>query len=210
MVSNTNPRVLIVDDEQMICTLLLEILGEQGYICKTAENAEQALTILKDAFFNIVLLDIKMPGLSGMDILSSIHKQYRETSVIMLTAVNDISTAVEAIKNGASDYITKPFRVEEVRSRIKAVLENKKNYNKYYDNCVPDVEAELTNSSFQNMMNFLLNNIKNQIEPSETNFQIIIDRVVEMARQFGLPEEAIILWLNDNRNVALIRENQVN
>jgi DNA-binding response OmpR family regulator len=204
-----NPRVLIVDDEQMICTLLLEILSEQGYVCQIAENAEQAFVKLEDTYFNIVLLDIKMPGLSGMDVLSSIHKQYRGTSVIMLTAVNDVNIAIEAIKNGASDYITKPFRVEEVRSRIKAVLENK-NDSTYYDSSVPDIETELTNNSFQNIMKFLLNNIMNRIEPSETNFQIIIDRVVEMARQFGLPEEAIILWLNDNRNVALIRENRVN
>ena len=128
MVGITNPRILIVDDEQMICALLLEILGEQGYICETAENANKALEMLKSDPFDIALIDIKMPGLSGMDLLSAIHKSYRTTSVIMITAVNDINTAVEAIKNGASDYITKPFRVEEIRSRIRTVLKDKEKY----------------------------------------------------------------------------------
>jgi|WetSurMetagenome_2_1015567.scaffolds.fasta_scaffold113050_3 DNA-binding NtrC family response regulator len=202
MVSITNPRILIVDDEQMICTLLLEILGEQGYVCETAENTGKALEILRNHAFDIALVDVKMPGLSGMDLLSAIHKSYKSTSVIMITAVNDISTAVEAIKNGASDYIIKPFRVDEIRSRIRLVLEDKAKYNEHSSDLSKNVEESETNSSLRQLMNFIFHNVENQVELPEISPQLVTQRVIELAKQLGLPEEAIKSWVKDRRDVA--------
>ncbi len=206
MVSITNPRILVVDDEQMICTLLLEILGEQGYVCETAENAEKALEMLKNHTFDVALVDIKMPGLSGMDLLSAIHKSYKSTSVIIITAVNDISTAVEAIKNGASDYIIKPFRVDEIRSRIRLVLKDKAEYNENSHDLSKNVDGNEINSSLRQLMNFLFHNVKNQFELPESSPQLVTERVVELARQVGLPEETIKSWLKDRRDVAPTKE----
>jgi DNA-binding response OmpR family regulator len=186
----------------MICTLLMEILGEQGYVCETAEKAEKALEILRNHAFDIALVDVKMPGLSGMDLLSAIHKSYKSTSVIMITAVNDISTVVEAIKNGASDYITKPFRVDEIRSRIRLVLKDKAEYNEHSPDLSKNVEESETNSSLRRLMNFLFHNVENQVELPESSPQLVTQRVIELARQLGLPEEAITSWLKDRRDVA--------
>jgi DNA-binding NtrC family response regulator len=206
MVSITNPRILIVDDEQMICALLLEILGEQGYTCETAENAEKALEMLKSHPFDVALIDIKMPGLSGMDLLSAIHKSYKSTSAIIITAVNDINTAVEAIKNGASDYIIKPFRVDEIRSRIRSVLKDKEEYNKHPYAHSKSVDGIETNGSFRKLMNFLIHNVETQCELPESSPQLVTERVFELARQLGLPEEAIKLWLKDRRDIVPTKE----
>jgi two-component system nitrogen regulation response regulator GlnG len=119
------PAVLIVDDEQAICELLCEALGEQGYACQAVYNADEALSRLKESNFDIALLDIKMPGMSGLDLLIKISESYRNTAVLMTTAVTDAQTAAEAMQRGARDYILKPFSVEEIRERVGKVLREK-------------------------------------------------------------------------------------
>ncbi len=117
--------VLIVDDEQAICELLCEALGEQGYTCQAVYNADEALSRLKESNFDVALLDIKMPGMSGIDLLVKISESYRNTAVLMMTAVTDSQTAAEAMRRGARDYILKPFSVEEVGERVGKVLREK-------------------------------------------------------------------------------------
>src|SRR3990172_175077 len=92
-----SPTVLVVDDEDIICDLVCEGLAEQGYACYTASNADDALARLKRQSFDVVLLDIRLPDMSGMELLKTIRESrfYREqaTSVIMITGVSDIATA---------------------------------------------------------------------------------------------------------------------
>jgi DNA-binding NtrC family response regulator len=87
-------RVLIVDDEISICDLLREDLAGRGYECTAANDADEALALLKTDTFDIALLDIRLPGMSGVDLLKRISIDYPETACIMLTAVNDLTTAV--------------------------------------------------------------------------------------------------------------------
>ena len=101
MTVNRAPAVLIVDDEQPICELLCEVLGEQGYLCQSVNSGDEALALLKEKEFDLALLDIKMPGMSGIDLLGTISASYRNTSVLMTTAVNDMNTVVEAMQRGA-------------------------------------------------------------------------------------------------------------
>lgn len=120
-----NPRVLIVDDEPVVCDLLHEGLSERGYLCTAVLNGNDALTKLAKEDFDVVLLDIRLPGMSGMDVLREIWLNHSNTAAIMITAVKDVDTAVEAMKLGAADYIVKPFDLDKVEASIHTALESK-------------------------------------------------------------------------------------
>lgn len=118
--------ILIVDDEELIRDILCRKLQAEGYYCVTALDGQDAL---KKAFmqdFDIALLDIKMPGVSGIDLLSKIIVHHPDTCVVMATAVADAATAVEAMKLGAYDYVTKPFDMPDLVMRINRALERRK------------------------------------------------------------------------------------
>lgn len=117
--------VLVVDDEPMLCDLLSEALTGLGYECATTLSGDDALAHLSVRKFDVVLLDIKMPRMSGMDVLQQMRINYSNTAIIMMTGVNDADTAVQAIKLGASDYIVKPFELEKLEQRIHTVLETR-------------------------------------------------------------------------------------
>ena len=119
------PSVLIVDDEKVVCDLLNAELEDRGYSCATVYNGNQALSELATQYFHVVLLDIRLPGISGIEVLKEILANYDDAATIMITAMNDVNTAVEAMKLGAADYIVKPFELGRIISSIDTVLENK-------------------------------------------------------------------------------------
>ena len=127
MINEFHPTALIVDDEPSICVLLSDILSDLGCTCETAKNTSEALERLKQRNFDIALVDIKMPGPSGISLLTTVHESYKSMSVIIVSAVNDANIAVEAIKKGASDYVVKPFRLEEIREKVRAVINGRGN-----------------------------------------------------------------------------------
>ncbi len=121
--TNGERKILIVDDEASIRKLLRRKLASAGYVCQEAISAEQALSILKDDQFRLLILDVNMPGKSGMDLLPEIKMYYPNTSVIMATAVAETSIAVECMKRGAEDYICKPFNLDEVVMSVERTLD---------------------------------------------------------------------------------------
>ncbi|MBM3155940.1 MAG: sigma-54-dependent Fis family transcriptional regulator [Chloroflexi bacterium] len=118
--------ILIVDDEESIGNIICRRLGEEGYACEVAADGKEALwkAFVKD--FDLVLMDIKMPGMSGMETLPQIVTNHPDTCVIMMTAVVDTETAVEAMKLGAYDYVTKPFDLDDLSMRMGKALEKRK------------------------------------------------------------------------------------
>ncbi len=118
--------ILIVDDEEAIRGILSRKLESDGYHCEVAANGKEALwkAFMKD--FDLVLMDIKMPGLSGMDALPQFAANHPDTCVIMMTAVVDTETAVQAMKIGAYDYVTKPFDLGDLGMRVQKALERRK------------------------------------------------------------------------------------
>jgi len=114
--------ILIVDDELAIRRLLCETLSRHGYECEESSSAEQALATLSNEPRHLVLLDVKMPGKWGIDILPEIRAKYPDTAVIMATAVNETSVAIECMKQGADDYICKPFDLNEVAQSVDKAL----------------------------------------------------------------------------------------
>ncbi len=123
---DVRPLVLVVDDDEGIRDLLETIL-HKNYKVITAEGGKTALTLIKKHPVQIVLLDVLMPDMNGLDVLKEIKEQFSDLEVIMISAVKDISTAVQAVKLGAYHYITKSFDYDEVLSLIQKVSDHQRN-----------------------------------------------------------------------------------
>jgi len=120
-------QILVVDDERSMREMLEIFLGREGYEVAGHSSASDALEALdKDPDFDLIITDINMPGLTGLDLLKSVGQLGKDIPVIMITAYGSPDSAVEAMKLGAVDYITKPFRIEEVKARISAAVERRK------------------------------------------------------------------------------------
>ncbi|MDD2998548.1 MAG: response regulator [Candidatus Riflebacteria bacterium] len=117
--------VLIVDDEKNIRLTMTQSLESINFSVQTAVNGEEALQKLCESSFDLVCLDLKMPGMDGMDVLRQIRKNWPQTSVIIVTAYGTVDFAVEAMKLGAVDFIQKPFSPGEIRELATSVLERK-------------------------------------------------------------------------------------
>jgi DNA-binding NtrC family response regulator len=116
------PRILIVDDEPTILNLLNKILIGQGYDATPASNGEKALQLLQTEKFDLMISDINMTPINGMELLRKATKDWPNMGVIMLTAYGTVATAVEAMKEGAFDYITKPFKLDELVLTVQRAL----------------------------------------------------------------------------------------
>ncbi len=119
-----NQNVLIVDDEPEMRAALSETLKREGYKLETAENGEEALGRIENETFDLVISDVKMPKLSGPDLLKCIKDISPETRVVMITAYGTIDSAVETMKTGASDYLLKPFSADVLISTVNRALMN--------------------------------------------------------------------------------------
>lgn len=119
------PRILVVDDEEIVGESCKRILEEEGYEVETALSGEEAFRKMKESPYDIVLTDLKMPGIDGMEVLKTIRKDYPDTIVIMITGFATVETAVESMKLGAFDYIPKPFTPDEVSIVVKKALDQK-------------------------------------------------------------------------------------
>jgi len=117
-----NKTILIVDDEKDLCTVLSDSLSQDRYRVVTAFNGKTALQIAKKEKPDLMLLDIKMPGMDGIEVLKKIKKMREELAVIMFTAFGTLETAREAMKLGAYDYVTKPVDLFLLKSLVKEVL----------------------------------------------------------------------------------------
>ena len=115
-------RVLVVDDEKLLREALARGLETFDYQCATAESAEEAADVLKREEFDVVLLDINMPGKSGMDLLPQITTRYPDVAVIMLSGFDELSTAVWCMGEGAHDYIDKPVSLPELAIRVEKAM----------------------------------------------------------------------------------------
>ena len=115
-------RILVVDDEKFIRMTLHQCLAEAGHSVDAAVGGEHALEKLEAAEYDLILLDMKLPDIDGLEVLRRLRKRSPDVSVVMITAYGTVATAVEAIKLGAVDYLEKPFTPEEIRNTVQTVL----------------------------------------------------------------------------------------
>ncbi len=116
-------KILIMDDEPTLRQTLARILQRAGYEATTAENGRQGLAFLETTMFDLVYLDIRMPGLSGLEVLDWIHSTYPDIPVVLFTAQPDLNSAVEALRRGARDYLLKPLKPQAILERTRTILE---------------------------------------------------------------------------------------
>ncbi len=118
----TAATVLIVDDEDSTRSLCRDVVGESGLRARTASTTEQALEILEQSPIDVILTDLRVPQLGGIELLKRVRESHPHIAVIVLTQYGTIESAVEATRMGAADYVTKPFHVPELRTKLDRVL----------------------------------------------------------------------------------------
>jgi DNA-binding response OmpR family regulator len=116
-------QILVVDDEKNVRLMLKQALNDEHYSIRTAVNGEDALDQMAEKPADVVLLDMKLPGMEGMQVLREIRSNYPRAQVIMITAYGSVDTAVEAMKLGAIDFLRKPFATNQIRELVKEVLD---------------------------------------------------------------------------------------
>jgi len=119
------PKILVVDDEKIVRESLFHWFADEGYSVDTAEDAIDALKQFDKGKYDLILLDMKMPGMSGMELLPKIKEIDKDSCVIMITAFASVPTAIQALKEGAYDYVTKPVDPDELNNLVKNAIEQK-------------------------------------------------------------------------------------
>jgi DNA-binding response OmpR family regulator len=183
---HTKPQILIVDDEPAVCNVLTDDLSEHGYLCTTALDGREAVTKLEKGEFDIALLDIKMPGMSGLEVLKRIRADSHNTATIMITCVNGIDTVAAALKLGAWDYIIKPFDLDRVHTSICAALWF------WQANAAAKGSAQ---------MDAIASGVEAKHDLFSTISRIVTKRTVEIARDLGIAEEDIERWAEARQKV---------
>ncbi len=123
---SSSMSILIVDDDEVTCNLLEEVLSKEGYLVDKASSGRQAIEKGENKLYEVVLTDIRMIDVDGLEVLRAYRKKSPETIIIMMTAFGSIETAIQAIKEGAYDYVSKPFKLDEIKLTIRRALEQKR------------------------------------------------------------------------------------
>ncbi len=199
-----NGVILIVDDESDIRELLKDFLDDEGYRCHTASNAFEAMNLFQQlGNVSLIMSDIRMPGKSGLELLAEIKAQDEDVVVIMISAVKDIESAITAMSNGAYDYVSKPFKLNEVAmithkalEKRRLVLENKA-YQKELENKVAERTQELQDAleKLDNTYTFTLRALVTALDTRDEETQGHSMRVVhytlKIARLMGITDPNI-------------------
>ena len=117
-----NARILIADDDEVSCQLFAETLEDEGLEVEKVTSGDRALLRLSEESYDLLIVDVRMPGLSGLDVTRIVHEKYPLLRVIVMTAFGSIETAVEAIHEGAFDFISKPMNLAELKNTVSKAL----------------------------------------------------------------------------------------
>ncbi len=168
-----NPLMLIIDDEEAIRDSCSQVLKKDGYTVKTAKDGIEGLRLIKNKSFQVVFLDLRLPGIDGMEVLSRIKEENPETPVVIITAYASIESAVEAMKRGAFDYLAKPFSPEELRLITKKALKSREAF-------------------FENIY------LREELE-KKTEFEMVVgrsktmDKVMDIVRRVAATESTVLI-----------------
>jgi DNA-binding response OmpR family regulator len=168
MTKRNSLRILIVDDDEHICETLSAILRSEGYLTETATTAEEALERAQHHFYNIALLDIKLPDIEGTQLLEKLHKISPSTIKIMITGFPSIKNAIESLNKGAESYITKPIEPSELLETIETKLEIQKK------------KEKVTSQTLANWVQTRMQRIHS------SGFNDVLEKTSVMLAEFGL------------------------
>ncbi len=117
-------KILIVEDEKKMAQFLMMELEHEGYEVQVIYNGREAMEMVQSESFDVILLDIMLPGINGMEVCRRV-RQFSDVPIIMVTAKSDVTDRVMGLDTGANDYLTKPFAIEELLARIRAIQRNR-------------------------------------------------------------------------------------
>jgi DNA-binding response OmpR family regulator len=197
-------KILVVDDDAELRANLVEALAEAGYHTESAGSAKEAIAKANEQKFDVVLLDYMMPTMSGIDALLALRKSQPNLKVVMITAFATIQNAVDAIKKGASDYISKPFKLDELLTTIRRVIEESK-----FEEDLKKVDVDQTLSSLaspirRNIIKLLC--VREGMRLMEITRELGIDDHTKVVFHLKILKEAGIIDQNNEKTYHLTKE----
>lgn len=201
-------NVFVIDDDLPIQNLLHDVLEESGYNVITSDNPKTAIERIKETPVDLIITDLMMPGMNGMDLLKAVRLHSPDTPVVMITAYQSVDTAVKATKEGASDFISKPFSLEQIRFVVKKAIEDgrlrKQQKRRYTDRTKEADTIGFMSQHLQEKVRELsaLYTISETLHYPLTMSELF-EKVVELSSSITESEKAGI-WLFDKENQELI------
>ena len=192
---NKNNHILVVDDDDRIRDLLKDYLERNNYIVSTAENADQAKIKIEYLKFDIIILDVMMPGQNGYELTREIKKK-DNVPIILLTAKGEVESRIKCLELGADDYIGKPFEPKELLLRVKNIIKKNNKIDlksKYY---IGGAEIDL------NKMTINFNNKSNKINNSEK--KVLVEMLINPGKTFSREEIGKISNIRQERSIDVM------
>ncbi len=192
---NKKLHILVVDDDNRIRILLKEFLNENDFIVSTAENSEEAKKKLDYLKFDIIILDVMMPGQSGYELTKEIKKKIK-IPIILLTAKGEVENRIKGLELGADDYIGKPFEPKELLLRIKNIIKNTNKINLETNYFVGEAKIDL------NKMDISLKNKNKKINNSEK--KVLIEMLSNPGKTYSREEIGKISGITQERSIDVM------
>ena len=192
---NKKIHILVVDDDDRIRNLLKEFLSENNYIVSSAENADEAKNKLKYLKFDIIILDVMMPGQNGYDLTKDIKKEIK-IPIILLTAKGEVENRIKGLELGADDYISKPFEPKELLLRIKNIIKSNYKIDKNLKYLVGNAQIDL------NKMIINLNKKDKKINNSEK--KVLIEMLSSPGKTYSREEIGKISGISQERSIDVM------
>ena len=192
-----SPRILIVDDEIEITEILADLLSED-YECSRAGSAEEALTRLQQGEFQLVISDITMPGMSGLDMIPHVKELSPDTVVVMISGMQTVESAIGALRLGAFDYLMKPFDLRQVEAVVKRALEHhdlvvaKQRYENHLEELVEQRTAELDRAlnslegAYRSTLKALTAALETRDSETHGHSERVVSYSLRLGREYGL------------------------
>ena len=192
---NNNNHILIVDDDNRIRDLLKDYLSQNGYIVSTAENADQAKDRLKYLKFNIIILDVMMPGQNGYELTKEIKKQIK-IPIVLLTAKGEVENRIRGLELGADDYISKPFEPKELLLRIRNIINKNNKVNLKSKHKIGSAEVDL---------NKMIINLKNNLKKiNNSEKKVLIEMLSNPGTTYSREEIGKISGIGQERSIDVM------
>ena len=201
MPTTVSPRILIVDDEIEITEILADLLSEE-HECLKARSAEDALARLRDGQFQLVISDITMPGMSGLDMIPHVKELSPDTVVVMISGMQTVESAIGALRLGAFDYLMKPFDLRQVEAVVKRALEHhdlvvaKQRYENHLEELVEQRTVELDRAlnsleaAYRSTLKALTAALETRDSETHGHSERVVTYSLRLGREYGLtPEE---------------------
>lgn len=197
MPTTVSPRILIVDDEVEITEILADLLSED-YECHKAASAEEALARLNGSRFHLVISDITMPGMSGLDMIPHVKELSPDTVVVMISGMQTVESAIGALRLGAFDYLMKPFDLRQVEAVVKRALEHhdlvvaKQRYENHLEELVEQRTAELDRAlnslegAYRSTLKALTAALETRDSETHGHSERVVSYSLRLGREYGL------------------------